>query len=133
MLSAALGIIGSLGIASAQSRGKDFTQENVGAIVTTLREADARVFLLRLPVFREGRVVGSRMYGTLPMKDVELFAESLKVRLDPNANIIAVFDPSGSGCDPGSMQGAPATAIDLAKRLDVLLADIDSSRYQFLR
>jgi hypothetical protein len=148
ILAVALGATGTIGIASAQTRNKDFTPEHVTAIVNTLRQSDSRTYLLRLPVFRDGRIVGSKLYGTLPMRQVEQLAESLKVPLVPNANVISVFDPfdegdesggggGGSSCSegggPGSHINSQSAAWDLAKRLDVLLADIEVSRFQFLR
>ena len=153
MLAAGLGILGTIGIASAEGGGKQFTPEDVGAIVSTLREADSRIYLIRLPTFRDGRIVGSRMYGSLPMRDVELLAESLKVELQRDANVLAVFDPGddgdddggdaggggggGSSCDegggPGSHVSSQSGGEDLARRIEVLLQDIDASSYQFLR
>lgn len=145
ILSGALALTSLVGIASAQSRGKDFTPTDVQEITTTLRSFDPGIYLIRLPVYRDGRVVGQQLYGSLPMKDVELLAESLRVRLDPNANIIAVFDANdggdesggGGGCGegggPGSHINTASAAWDLVQRLEVLLADIDASKYQFLR
>jgi hypothetical protein len=145
LLAAVLAVTGSLGIASAQGRGKDFTPDDVTKIVSSLREADASIYLIRLPVFRDGRIVGQELYGTLPMKDVEQLAESLKVKLDPRANVIAVFDPgdtgddqggtstNGKGTGPGSHINTQSAAWDLANRIEVLLEDIDTSSYQFLR
>ncbi len=145
LFAAALAITGSLGIASAQGRGKEFTPDDVGNIVASLREADASIYLIRLPVFRDGRVVGQETYGTLPMKDVERLAESLRVKLDPRANVIAVFDPgdagddqggtstNGKGTGPGSHINTGSAAWDLANRMEVLLEDIDTNSYQFLR
>ncbi len=145
LLAASLGMAAFVGIASAETTGKDFTPDAVEKITLSLREADPSVYLIRLPVFRDGRVVGQQLYGSLPMKEVELLAESLKVRLDPEANIIAVFDPDEGGCSggggggggegggPGSHINTQSAAWDLANRLEVLLADIDASKYQFLR
>ena len=145
LLAAALGLTGTVGIATAQSRGKDFTADDVEKMSLTLRESDPSIYLIRLPVFRDGRVVGQQLYGSLPMKEVEMLAESLKVRLDPEANIIAVFDPNDGGCSggggggggegggPGSHINTQSAAWDLANRLEVLLTDIDTSKYQFLR
>ena len=144
-LAAGLGILGTIGVASADGGGKEFTPDDVGAIVSTLREADSRIYLIRLPTFRDGRIVGSKMYGSLPMRDVELLAESLKVELQRDANVLAVFDPGddgnegggGSSCDegggPGSHVSSQSGGEDLARRLEVLLQDIDASSYQFLR
>jgi hypothetical protein len=148
-LAAGLGILGTIGIASADGGGKQFTPDDVGAIVSTLREADSRIYLIRLPTFRDGRIVGSQMYGSLPMRDVELLAESLKIELQRDANVLAVFDPGdegdddggagggGSSCDegggPGSHVSSQSGGEDLARRIEVLLQDIDTSSYQFLR
>lgn len=153
MLAAGLGILGTIGVASADRGGKQFTPDDVGAIVSTLREADSRIYLIRLPIFRDGRIVGSQMYGSLPMRDVELLAKSLQVELQRDANVLAVFDPGdegdddggdesgggggGSSCDdgggPGSHVSSQSGGEDLARRLEVLLQDIDASSYQFLR
>jgi hypothetical protein len=154
MLAACLGILGTIGVASADRGGKQFTPDDVGAIVSALREADSRIYLIRLPTFRDGRIVGSRMYGSLPMRDVELLAESLQVELQRDANVLAVFDPAGdesgddggdesggggggSSCDegggPGSHVSSQSGGQNLARQLEVLLQDIDASSYQFLR
>lgn len=145
LFSAVLALTSLGGIATAQSRGKDFTPTDVQEITTTLRSYEPGIYLIRLPVYRDGQVIGQQLYGSLPMKDVELLAESLRVRLDPNANIIAVFDPNdggdesggGGGCGqgggPGSHINTASAAWDLVQRLEVLLADIDASKYQFLR
>jgi uncharacterized membrane protein YgcG len=152
-------VTGSLGIAFAQ-RGlpRQFTPDDVHSIVTTLQLArHPGIFLVRTPVFINGRVVGSQLHGTLPMKEVERLAESLNIRLDKNANVIAVFDPDdgddsgggdggggdGGGGDGGGGDGGddhsgpgshiPANGRDLSNRVDVLLRDIDINSYQFLR
>lgn len=150
MLAAGLGILGTIGVASADGGGKQFTPDDVGAIVSALREADSSIYLIRLPTFRDGRVVGSTMYGSLPMREVELLAESLKVELQRDANVLAVFDPGDDGGDDGGGGGGGGSSCDegggagshissqsggeaLARRIEVLLQDIDASSYQFLR
>jgi uncharacterized membrane protein YgcG len=111
-IGAVLVVTGTLGIAAAQRRVKQFTPDDVNTIATSLRSArDEAIYLVRLPVFKDGRVVGSKLHGTLPMKEVEQLAASLNIRLDKNANVLAVFDPNdgddtgGSTCG-GSMCGA---------------------------
>lgn len=146
LVAAALGVAGTLGIASAQVRIKQFTSDDVRAIATTLRDADPRLYLVRLPVFSGSRIVGSQVYGSLPMREVELLADSMHIRLDRNANVISVFDPSegddsggggggggGDGGGPGSHINTQSAAWDLADRVDILLRDIDVNTFQFLR
>jgi len=144
LLAAGLAIVGSVGIASAGTQRKDFTRADVESIATTLREADPEIYLIRLPVFRDGRLVGSQMYGSLPMREVEQFARSIGVPLDRNANILAIFDPTDpgdelAGCDggdgggPGSHTQSASGGRILADRLESHLAEIEASSYQFLR
>lgn len=149
MLAAGLAVTGTIGIASARVTRNQFTTDDVRAISAQLRDADPKIYLVRLPDIQNGRIVGSRMYGNLPMRKVEQLAESMKIDLDRNANVLAVFDPddpgdqrggcSGGGgggggtdcCGPGSH--VPAGARDLTERIDILLGDIEVSAYQFLR
>jgi uncharacterized membrane protein YgcG len=161
LLTVGLAVVSSLGIASAQTRYKQFTQTEVNAILSQLRTEDPALYLIRLPVFRDGRIIGTRTYGTLPMREVELRADSLRIALDRNANVLGVFDPredddggggggggggddggsdGGGGGDGGDDGGGPGSHINtqsaawnLASRINILLEDIEVSSYQFLR
>jgi hypothetical protein len=145
LISAALGATAVAGIASAQTRQRQFTPQDVTAIVNTLRDSDPKIYAIRLPVFLGDRIVGSRLYGSLPMREVERLADSLRVPLRTDANVIAVFDPRDAGDDsgggggggdgggPGSHINTQSAAWSLADRTRVLLTDIDVSAYQFLR
>lgn len=153
----ALAVVGTVGfgIASAQTAPKkNFTAADVSAITHELRGTDPKYYLIRVPVFQRGIIVGSELHGDLPMSKVERLAASLRVHLDRNANVLAVFDSnddggdtSGGGSDGGGSDGGgsdcsvgggpgshiPAQAFELGNRINVLLRDIETSRYQFLR
>ena len=154
LVAATLGVIGSFGVASAQlPPKKNFTDEDVRAITHTLHGVDPKLYLIRVPVFTRGVITGSQVYGSLPMSKVERLAASLRITLDRNANVLAVFDDGdesgdtsgggdtggegggGSDCSVGGGPGShiPAQAFDLSNRINVLLRDIETSRYQFLR
>jgi uncharacterized membrane protein YgcG len=156
LVAATLGVIGSFGVASAQlPPKKNFTADDVSAITHSLHGVDPKLYLIRVPVFTRGIITGSQVYGSLPMSKVERLAASLRVTLDRNANVLAVFDDgdssgdtSGGGSESGGGEGGggsdcsvgggpgshiPAQAFDLSNRINVLLRDIETSRYQFLR
>ena len=141
LLAAALAVAGTVGIASAASQRKEFTQQDVASIATVLGEADPATYRVRLPVLRDGHVVGSKVYGSLPLGEVAQRARSLGVTLERDANIQAVFASSGAGDDdrardegsgPGSHTQSSSGGTILAD-IETHLAEIDASRYQLLR
>jgi hypothetical protein len=154
MLAAGIAVAGSIGVASAQTLRINFTPQDVSEIGTAIEGSDSTIYLLRLPTFVGDRIVGQRVVGNLPVKEVEKLAASLHVKLDPNANIIAVFDPDDNTCQggsdqggastqggagtqggngPGSMTQTRASGFELSEKLEVVLENIEASRYQFLR
>lgn len=125
LLAAALAVAGTVGIASAKSRGKEFTAHEVASIAAALDEADPATYGVRLPVLRDGQVVGSKIHGSLPLAEVEQRASSLGLAGDDDR---ARDDTGGPGSHTQSSSGGT-----ILSDIEGHLAEIDASRYQLLR
>ncbi|MCP3141546.1 hypothetical protein [Pyxidicoccus xibeiensis] len=142
-----LATMGVAGIATAQrtTTTRQFTETDVQQILSELRGVDPSTYHLRLPTFYFGRIVGTKTYGTLPITQVRLVATRLNVQLNETGNVLTVFDSlnngdesgggggGGGGGGPGSHINSASAGTDLSSRISVLLQEIDTNQFQYLR
>jgi hypothetical protein len=139
-----LATVGVAGIATAQrTPTREFTEADVAKITQQLRGVDPSTYYIRLPKFYYGRVVGTTTYGTLSINQVRRVATALNVRLNETGNIITVFDDLNTGNEQGGCEGggggagshtpSASAGSDLGSRIQVLLENIDTNRFQYLR
>lgn len=122
---------GDLATERSYVRGRDFTAEDINAIMLELRRANPEDYLVQLPVFRGSLVVGQRTYGSMPLARVERIASSRGVRLDPGSNMLGVFAPC-SGGGAGSHTPSQSAGNLLGSRIESIVNNVDTSRYQYL-
>lgn len=111
---------------------KDFTPEDVAQIQALLEELDGDSYHIRLPTFSDGRTVGSEVYGNLSVVDVRRMASEQNVDYVETGNLQAIFRTC-SGGGAGSHTESQSPGSDIGQRIERILANIDESKYVFLR
>src|SRR5215510_10466984 len=79
---------------------KAFTEDEVRQVEAVLKEVRPDTYRIILPEFRDGKVVGSKTYGSLPVTQVRRVASQRNIAFSDSGNVQAVFSPDGGG--PGS-------------------------------
>src|ERR1041384_674081 len=74
---------------------KTFTEEEVRQVEAVLNGVRPDTYRIILPEFRDGKVVGSKTYGTLPVTQVRRVASQRNIAFSDNGNVQAVFSPDG--------------------------------------
>lgn len=113
---------------SAAAR-KDFSESEVAEVRALLKDADPARSRVVLPRFENGRVVGSDVYGSLPITEVQRLATIRNVAIPGTGNVQVVFANSCNGGGAGSHTSSQTPGSDLGRRIERVLADVDRSRY----
>lgn len=129
-----------------------FTQQDVIRIEKALQGTDPSTYRLILPAFANGRVVGSKTYGSLTMAQVRRVASRHRLTIPERGTMQLVMDNNAAGessgesttnPDPGpgpdpnpenteaGMQ--PTRGDKLARLLDAIVRNIDQKQYVFLK
>ena len=138
--------------ALAQPGKHKMTADDVARIEQALKGTDPSTYHLVLPLFRAGKVVGSRTYGTLSLARVRLVASARRVVLSEQGNLQLVMGPDEAGMASGERSndtndaktdtktdggGANSHHTTSTKRLELMLEEIvrniDTDQYVFLK
>ena len=110
------------------SSAKEFTEADANEVRELLKKLDPAAYRIVLPVFKEGRIVGSEAYGSLPVTEVRKVASLRQIDYQENGNVQAIFQ-SCSGGGAGSHTESQSPGSDVGKRIEKIIASIDKSRY----
>lgn len=114
------------------TEAKDFTPEHVAEIQNLLDELDEDAYRMVLPTFDDGSIVGSEVSGTLSVTEVRRMASEQNVDYVETGNLQAIFRTC-SGGGAGSHTESQSPGSDIGQRIERILANIDESKYVFLR
>ncbi len=123
--------------------GDDFTQEDVQRITNVLNELDPDTYRVVLPVFKNSEIVGSQVYGNLPITEVRRVAISKGISYVETGNLQAIFqscEGGGAGSHVnsdsaarGNDSEADADGSAVYDKIDQILANIDKSKFIQIR
>jgi hypothetical protein len=110
---------------------KTFSEAEVSAIRSVLKDLDPKNYRIVLPKFKDGRTVGSESYGQLPVAQVRRLASMSNLAFDKNGNLQAVFCQCNGGGE-GSHTESQSPGTDIGKRIEKIVQNIGRSEYIFL-
>jgi hypothetical protein len=122
----------------SQTRRRSLTAAQAKEIHDLFVGDDPASYRLSLPVFEDGKVKKTEVYGAMPLDRVRQVATRKNVPLRTDAQIHAVIGQNTggtggtggvSGTAGGSMQTTPGNKIE---RLKQILRGLDQTRYQLL-
>ncbi|WP_025741339.1 hypothetical protein [Aquimarina pacifica] len=126
-----------------EKAGDDFTQEDVRRITQVLNELDEDEYRIVLPVFKDSKIVGSEVYGNLPITEVRRVAISKGISYVEKGNLQAIFqscEGGGAGSHVnsdsaarGNDSEADADGNAVYDRIDQILKNIDKSKFIQIR
>ena len=107
---------------------KTYTAEDISAVLEAVNTLSDSTYRLVLPEFRDGKIVGSKVYGSLAVTQVRRIASSRELEYEENGNLQAIFQ-SCSGGGAGSHTPSQSAGQDIGKRIENILSHIDKSEY----
>ncbi len=110
----------------------NFTEQDVQRIQEVLRELNKNEYRIVLPTFDDGEIVGSEVYGSLPVTEVRQVAVSKGISYSETGNLQAVFQ-SCEGGGAGSHTESESAARGTDDRIDQILENIDKSKFILVR
>ncbi len=110
----------------------DFTENDILRIHKTLESLDVDEYRVVLPVFENGKVVDSKVYGNLPITEIRQVAVSKGISYSETGNLQAVFQNCRGG-GAGSHVNSDSGAKGVDDRLDQILKNIDKSKFVQIR
>ena len=119
--------LGMKACSRSNSASKEFTEADMVAVRTVLKEVDPTAYRAVLPEFNNGRIVGSQTFGTLPLTEVTRVASSQGVRLADTGNLQVIVMSTQAG---NSMH--PANGKDAILTIERIMKNKDKSKYVFL-
>jgi hypothetical protein len=137
----ALGIL--IGFGACIWQRQKMTQPKLADIMTIIDKENPRGYRFTLPVMEGERVVGTKVFGAMPLERVERIASQRGIAISPESqlHVIIVGDGDdggggggggGGGDDTGhSMCGAQAH-VERIEQLRELVKDLDEQQYQLI-
>ncbi len=110
---------------------KQFSSSDVASVLKAVNDLDESSYRLVLPDFSDGKIVGSKVYGSLAVTNVKRMASSQELEYEENGNLQAIFQ-SCSGGGAGSHTPSQSSGNDVGKRIENILTHIDKSQYLLL-
>ncbi len=109
---------------------KAFTEEEVRQVEAVLNGVRPDTYRIILPEFRDGKVVGSKTYGSLPVTQVRRVASQRNIPFSDSGNVQAVFSPDGGGAGSHTESQSPGT--DIGRRIEKIIERLDKSQYTLI-
>lgn len=122
-----------LGLSSCKKQIRDnFTEQDVQRIQAVLNELSTSEYRIVLPTFDDGEVVGSKVYGRLPVTEISQVAVSQGISYSETGNLQAVFQ-SCEGGGAGSHTESESAAKGAGDRINQILENLDKSKFILIR
>jgi Ca2+-binding RTX toxin-like protein len=117
--------------------GKDFSPAEVNEIVAELQRLDPLEFRVVLPAFDSGgQLIGTQIVGNLAISDVRQLSKVRNILFDGDGNLQTIFtifaDNGCSGGGAGSHVNSQSSGLDVARRIDSIVAGVNTSRFTFM-
>lgn len=109
---------------------KAFTEEEVRQVEAVLNGVGPDTYRIVLPEFRDGKVVGSKTYGSLPVTQVRRVASQRNIAFSDSGNVQAVFSSDGGGAGSHTESQSPGT--DIGRRIEKIIERLDKSQYTLI-
>jgi hypothetical protein len=106
---------------------KGFTEKEISEIEQTLKGLDPAGYRIVLPQIENGRTVGSKTYGSLPVTEARRLASLRNIAYVDNGNVQAIYSDADGGA--GSHTQTQSQGNDIGKRIERILQNIDKSKY----
>ena len=129
MISACVLAIFIVGCRPTDRDTKGFTEAEVAQVQDVLKDVKPEIYRIVLPEIKDGKVVGSKTYGSLPVTAVKMVASQRNIAFSEGGNAQAVFSESRDG---GSHTPSQSPGSDIGRRIERILERIDKSQYILL-
>ena len=116
---------------------KNFTEAEVAQVQAILKDVKPETYRIILPEIKDGKVVGSKTYGSLPVTEVRRVASQRNIEFSETGNVQAVFmsqsaSAGGDGSGAGSHTPSQTPGTDIGSRIEKILERLDKSQYTLI-